>query len=296
MRPPRLNALKVFDAAARHHNFRVAAAELNVTQGAVAQAIRGLEADLEVSLFRRLPRGVALTEAGSSYHFEISQALAIIEQATNKLYSYVDAITVSVPPSFASKWLVPRLPYFFEANPGIEVRTIASETVTDFRTQDVHIAIRQGVRPLDEGLVATLLAPSRFCIVCGASFAADLTSEVSVETISGLPLVQDSHRHWESLLDAHGVARLDHFLQFNQTALAMDAAANGQGLAVVPRLLASDDLKAGRLVEVLAVDHQSETGFWLVHPNDDPPNRKARSSFVDWLLADVESHAAPAPG
>lgn len=290
MRTPKLNALKVFDAAARHLNFRVAAAELNVTQGAVAQTVRGLEADLGVRLFRRLARGVALSDVGARYHLEIAQGLAIIDRATNMLNSGSGVVTVSVPPSFASKWLVPRLPYFFEANPGLEVRTVASEAVTDFRTQDVDVAVRQGARPTGQGLFTTLLAPLYLCIVCGASNAAELGVNCGIEAFADLPLIQDSHLHWDRLFNALGIERSGHLLQFNQTALAMDASVNGQGFAVVPRLLASDDLSSGRLVEVWADIRDEETGFWLIHPESAPSNRQARSSLVDWMLSECRGH------
>jgi LysR family glycine cleavage system transcriptional activator len=288
MRTPKLNALKVFDAAARHLNFRLAAEELYVTQGAVAQAIRGLEADLEISLFKRMARGVALTEVGSKYHQEISQGLTIIDMATKNLHTDSQVITVSVPPSFASKWLVPRLPYFFEVNPGIEVRTIANEAVTDFHTQDVDAVVRQGAKPVDKGLLATLLAPTQLGIVCAASNAPEPGTLCDLESFARLPLIQDSHRHWERLFDERGIQRPNHFLQFNQTALAMDAAANGQGCAVVPRLLSFDDVASGRLIEVWSVDCETETGFWVVHPEDAPSNRKARSSFVDWMHTEAQ--------
>jgi len=294
MRTPKLNALKVFDAAARHLNFRAAAAELNVTQGAVAQTVRGLEADLGVRLFRRLARGVALSDVGETYHLEIAQGLAIIDRATNVLKSGSGAVTVSVPPSFASKWLVPRLPYFFEANPGLEVRTVASESVTDFRTQDVDVAVRQGARPTGPGLFITLLAPLHLCIVCAASNARELGRDCGIEAFAGLPLIQDSHQHWDRLFNAVGIERSGHLLQFNQTALAMDASVNGQGFAVVPRLLASGDLVSGRLVEVWADIHDDQTGYWLVHPENAPSNRQARSSLVDWIIADCRNHGVSA--
>lgn len=290
MRTPKLNALKVFDAAARALNFRIAAGELNVTQGAVAQTIRGVEADLGVRLFKRMARGVALTEVGKKYHHEVSQGLAIIDQATERLHSRSDTITVSVPPSFASKWLVPRLPYFFEANPEIKIRTIASEVLTDLHKQDVDVAVRQGNMPTDGGLYLALLASNQLCIICGPKYASELAMNTDWELFSTLPLIQDSHRLWENLFGEHGIKPLNHIQQFNQTALAMDAAANDQGYAIVPRMLALDDLSSGRLIEVWTDDRETETGFWLVHLDDDPPNSKARSLFVDWMRSEAQDN------
>lgn len=283
MRAPKLNALKVFDAAARHLNFRLAAVELNVTQGAIAQQIRGLEADLEVALFRRMPRGVALTTVGEAYHEAVARGLAIIDAATAKLHSRSNAITVSVPPSFASKWLVPKLPYFFETNVGVQVTTIASEAVADLRVQDVDIAVRQGPRPTDKGLLVELLTPSRLCVVCGLAAADHSAPIAALSSFADLPLIQDGHRHWERIFGQHGIDHPASVLSFNQTALAMDAAAAGQGFAVVPRLLASDDLRSGRLIEVWAIDQETSDGFWLVQQDEHSPNQAARIPFVEWI-------------
>ena len=286
MRPPKLNAIRMFDAAGRHLNFRLAAEELNLTQGAVAQAVRGLESDLGVDLFKRLARGLAFTDVGNDYHAEVARALAIIDQAAKLLQPHVNTVAVSVPPSFASKWLVPRLPIFVEAYPDIEVRIFASETVTDFRAHDVDVAVRQGTRPADQGLFVEFLAPLDLCAFCSpaAKFSAGHVDHL--ETFLQFPLIQDAHQHWEKFFAEAGVESPDHFLQFNQTALAMDAAANGQGIAIAPRLLARNDIESSRLVEVWRDCRSQTTGFWLVHPLVGVVNSKARQVLVDWLISE----------
>jgi LysR family transcriptional regulator, glycine cleavage system transcriptional activator len=112
IRLPPLNALRAFEASARHLNFRVAAEELGVTQGAVAQHVRGLEADVGVKLFERLPRSLALTPTGRGYAAQLRRAFELITDATATLRPEPQRLTISVTPTFASKWLIPRLPHF----------------------------------------------------------------------------------------------------------------------------------------------------------------------------------------
>lgn len=283
---PKLNSLRLFEAAARHENFRKAAEELNLTQGAVAQAVRGLESDLGVRLFNRHARGLFLTEAGRQYQGEVNSGLAIIDEATRKLLSNPDRITLSVPPSLASKWLVPRLPYFMESHPGIEIRTIATDTLSNFKDDGVDVAIRQGPRPNDTHLSVTQLAPLRFAAVTGlgAAFIKDrVFSEVS--DFANVPLIQDYHWNWSRLFKSAGLKPPKGMLQFNQTALAMDAARNGQGVALTPDLLINADRYDGDLVTLWRDPTPTDDAFWLIYPKAGRANRLARDALVDWLLA-----------
>ncbi|MEM8703066.1 MAG: LysR substrate-binding domain-containing protein [Pseudomonadota bacterium] len=287
MRTPKLQHIKMFDAAARHLNFRVAAEELNLTQGAVAQAVRTLEADLGIFLFERRARGLSFTEAGRRYHAETSKGLEIINEATRKLLPVINRVTISLPPSFASKWLVPRLPKFMESNPDIDVRIIASEHLTDFQTQDVDIAVRQGRRPPHRDLAIHLLAPMNLGAYC--SPAVDLPSGAppALTDLIGLPLIQDGHRYWEQLLPEHGAACPPPVLQFNQTSLALDAAANGQGVAIAPRLIARADVGTGRLREVWHDEIERDLGFWLLRPAGKAANQNASSALIAWILNEI---------
>jgi len=286
MRNLNLNALKMFDAAARHLNFRVAAEEMNLTQGAVAQQVRGLEAGLGVMLFRRKARGLELTEIGERYHVEVLRALLIIRDATQKLQPNTKQVTISVPPSLASKWLVPKLPYFMEMHPGIEVRTIASEKRSNFTSDDVDIAIRQGARPTDDNLYIALLSPHDFRAVCSTDYAKDTGNIGEVSDFSNHHLIQDGHRLWNRLFEGAGLEVPQQMLQFNQTALAMDAAANGQGIALAPNLLLGNEIEQGRLVEIWRDDRSIEGGYYLVYPLADAANAKARTFLANWLLSE----------
>jgi len=287
VRAPNLNALRMFDAAARHLNFRLAAEEMNLTQGAVAQQVRRLEADLGFSLFRRKARGLALTEVGRNYHVPVRRALAIIDDATRNLRPEATRITLSVTPSLASKWLVQRLGDFAGSNPEIEVKLEASEQLADFRSDGVDIAVRIGSPPFGRGLKFTLLAPLDLCAVSSPAYAAEVGGIGAIEDFAPHRLLQDGHRHWDGLLESVGAAPHRPVMQFNQTALAMEAAAHGRGIALAPRLLLGDDLAGGKLVELWQDSRETPEGYYVVFPNSRTAN-PARGTVVDWLLSQAK--------
>lgn len=286
MRLPNLNALRMFDAAARHLNFRLAAEELNLTQGAVAQQVRRLEADLGLQLFNRKARGLELTDVGRGYHVPVRRALATIEDATRKLKPENTRIRLSVTPSFASKWLVPRLSAFEDANPDVDVQTVATEALADFRSDGVDLAIRLGVPPFGDGLDAVLLAPLESCAVCSPGFAGEVGAIADIADFTAYRLIQDSHHQWDALLDEAGLGLSLRKTQFNQTALAMDAAMNGQGIALVPNLLAEADIAQGRLVALWRHVDRHGRGYYIVRPDVRDPN-PAQRAMVDWLLSEI---------
>lgn len=289
MRLPNLNALRMFDAAAGHLNFRRAAEELHLTQGAVAQQVRRLEADLGVTLFVRGARGLTLTEAGAGYHAAVRRAMQIIQDATGALAPAPTRIILSVPPSFASKWLVPRLPAFAEAYPDIELSILASEALTDFRSDGVDLAVRIGPAPTGSDLAVVPLAAVDLCAVCSPDFAAARAGSNTLAELGAHQLIQDAHRGWETLFGREGLALPARMLTFNQTALALDAATNGQGIALAPRILARDELARGRLVSVWSAPPAEQSAYYIVHRASRAQNAKARQSLIDWLVAEAGS-------
>lgn len=148
---PPLNALRVFEVVARHLNFRRAADELGVTQGAVAQQVRSLEAHLAIKLFERLPRGLGLTDAGRSYQASIRRAFELIAEATQVLRPEPLHLTLSVTPTFASKWLIPRLPDFTASHSHIDLRVLATDRLSSFQNDAVDLAVRYGRPPFGPG-------------------------------------------------------------------------------------------------------------------------------------------------
>jgi len=291
MRTPNLNSLRMFDAAARHLNFRLASEELHVTQGAVAQQVRRLEADLGLQLFHRKARGLALTHVGRSYHGPVCRALAMIDSATQKLRPENSLIALSVPPSFASKWLVPRLGRFAQDHPAIDLKTVASEDLSDFQSDGVDVAIRQGRPPFGKRLRVELLAPLDLCAVCSPDYADKAAPVSRFEDFFARPLIQDSHHHWDALFESAGLEAPRRMMQFNQTALAMDAAANGQGIALALRLLLGAEIAHGKLVRLWQDTRSDQSGFYVICP-DRPRANSARDAVIDWVLSEVRRFAA----
>ena len=292
MHLPTLNALRMFDAAARRLNFARAAEELNLTQGAVAQQVRRLEVDLGRKLFIRRARGLELTEDGRVYAADIRRAMAIIEDATRSLGAEPQTLTISVPPSFATKVLVPNLPAFSKAHPDLQVKIQASEAITRFAADAVDLAVRQGAPPFGAGLTATQLCPLGLRALCSPDYARNKPKLIMGPALQNHQLIHDGHAHWDSVLQMAGVREEAQGLRFNQTALALDAAANGQGVVLAPAILAQNDIASGRLVEVWRSDEVSAEGYYLIHPD---PATTAVKAMMAWLKSLVTSFDGSAP-
>ncbi len=248
---PPLNGLRAFDVSGRRLNFRAAADEMGVTQGAVAQQVRQLEAHLGITLFDRLPKGLSLTPAGRRYHTRISAAFEELRSATAQLKPEPGKVLISVTPTFASKWLIPNLPDFSEKHPDIDLRILATEKVSSFHSDGINLAVRQGKPPFGASLEARLLFRQEVIAVAAPSLVKGEKLPVSPDTLSRLAKIHDAHELWPKLLAQTGVSdKSKRGLQLSQTALAVDAAASGQGAALVSRFLVLNELKAGKLIEL----------------------------------------------
>lgn len=278
---PPLNALRAFEASGRRLNFREASEELGVTQGAVAQQVRLLEDHLGLSLFYRLPRGVALTTQGTAYLAEITRAFDIMGKATGQLYNRADALTISVTPTFATKLLIPQLSLLKTALPWIELRTIATEAVSDFDRDQVDIAVRQTRPPFPATLEAQLLFRQDLVVVANSHLLRDLRLPLSVEQIRTLPLLHDASHHWQKFFGAG--APLSGAV-FNQTTLALDAALAGQGAAIACRAFVQADLEAGRLIEICPAGFDVKSDFYLIRKHRPQP-RESVDAVWAWCLS-----------
>ncbi len=277
---PPLNALRAFESAARHLNFRLAAEELGVTQGAVAQQVRGLEARLAEKLFERLPRGLALTEAGRRFNAPLRRAFRLIEEAVDELSSERQVV-VSVTPSFASKWLVPRLPNLTDRHPDITVKIDARERLADFKGDRVDIAVRQGRAPFGPDLTSTPLFSSAFVPVSSPELARQITRPAD---LLDHVLLNDTHGLWPLFLERLGLAGKPRVMSFSQTSLAIDAAASGQGIALAQEPLVASELSAGRLVRPLPDVLIEDLGFHVVTPAK-PRHPELVAMMKEWLLS-----------
>jgi LysR family glycine cleavage system transcriptional activator len=238
---PSLNALRAFEAAGRRLSFRAAADELGVTQGAVAQQVRGLEEELGFPLFQRQRRGVLLTERGMSYFSDVHRAFQQLIDATDAALSRLRVVTISVTPTFASKCLIPNLPGFAAEHPDIELRVMATDVLSDFGRDGVDLAVRLTKPPFPLGLAVEFLF-SDMIVVASPDLVSRYALPLTSEDVARFTLLNDGQAIWSRLLGGQ-VARAE--LHINQAALAIEAAIAGQGLAMANPIFLADALKTG---------------------------------------------------
>lgn len=264
-RIPPLNSLRAFDVAGRHLNFRSAADEMGVTQGAVAQQVRQLESHLGMPLFERLSKGLEFTPAGRSYHARVATAFEELHAATENLRPEPGKVVVSVTPTFASKWLIPNLPDFSATYPDIDLRILATEKVSSFHRDGIDLAIRQGRPPFGAALDAVRLFRQEIIAVAAPSFMAEDRLPIDAETLSRLPKLHDAHDLWPAFLKELKVEdHAGHGIRLSQTALAMDAALSGQGAALVSSFLVQRDIATNLLVQITPKVFSGELDFYLL--------------------------------
>jgi LysR family glycine cleavage system transcriptional activator len=292
--PPSLTALRAFETAARTLSFTSAAKELSQTQGAISHQVNTLEARLGVKLFKREPHGLKLTEAGAKYLPLVRDCLERLRTAEDMVrLERPSVLTVTCSPNFASKWLVPRLGSFSVTHPNLDLRISASLQHVDFNREDIDLAVRHGNGHWPD-LHVTRLCVEELFPSCTPSLLkagppirtpADLTKHV---------LVHDrSRKHWYDWLAAFGIKSPadERGPVFDQTALAIDAALAGQGVALARTALASLELIAGRLVRPLQEAVPAEFAYWIVCRKSASDAPKI-SQFRSWLLEQVQDDKA----
>ncbi len=289
-RLPPLNALRAFEAAARHESFTRAGEELYVTQGAVSHQVKALEAELGLRLFNRKPRGLVITEAGGDYLLVVRDALDRIAAGTDRLLRRQNAgvLTVSTSPNFASKWLVHRLGRFAELHPSIDLRVSATLHHVDFAAEDVDIAVRHGDGTAS-GLHISRLYTEELVPVCSPDLLRGPHPLRQPRDLVHHTLLHLDHRQdWRKWLDAAGVtdADLSRGPVLNQASMGIDAAVDGQGVALARTGLAAWDLIAGRLVRPFSLALPVPYAYWIVCPKATATLPKI-VTFRDWLLAEA---------
>ncbi|GAL56585.1 MULTISPECIES: glycine cleavage system transcriptional regulator GcvA [Enterobacteriaceae] len=286
-RLPPLNALRVFDAAARHLSFTRAADELFVTQAAVSHQIKSLEDFLGLKLFRRRNRSLLLTEEGQSYFQDIKEIFSQLTEATRKLQSRSakGALTVSLLPSFAIQWLVPRLSSFNSAYPGIDVRIQAVDREVDKLADDVDVAIFYG-RGNWPGLRVEKLYAEYLLPVCSPLL---LTGDKPIKTPEDLAkhtLLHDaSRRDWQTYTRQLGLnLNVQQGPIFSHSAMVLQAAIHGQGVALANNVMAQSEIEAGRLACPFNDVLVSKNAFYLVC-HDSQAELGKIAAFRQWILA-----------
>jgi LysR family glycine cleavage system transcriptional activator len=292
MRPrlPPLNSLKVFEAAARHESFTRAAEELCVTQGAVSQQVKALEAGLGIKLFNRERQRLNITEAGREYLVVVRDALDRIAVGTERILQRQNAgvLTVSTSPDFAAKWLVHRLGHFVESHPGIDLRVSATLHHVDFAREEVDMAVRHGEGNWP-GLDAVQLSAEQLFAVCSPKLLSGRRKLLNPSDLLKFPLIHlDSRAEWSRWLRGVGVDDADamHGPVLNRVSMVIDAAINGQGIALARTTLAAWDLINGRLLRPLPDSLALSKTYWIIAPKV-TSNLPKIVTFRDWLLAEA---------
>jgi len=289
---PSLQALACFEAAARHESYTRAAQELALTQGAVSRQITALEDFVGVALFRRTRHGVALTQSGRDYAQQVAPRLAALEQDTlDVMSSQGRALTLQLAavPTFATRWLIPRLPALKTRHPDITVHIDTRTRAFMFADTSFDAALFAGTPEQVAnwaGTQAVKLLNEVVVPVCSPHWLGGRTS-LPPEEIANLPLLQQSTRAlaWRQWFEAQGVVAPlalagPRFEVFSMTAAA---AACGMGLALVPRLLVTQELALGTLVVACDQPLLGQRAYYLVSP-DRTDERTAVGLFRQWLL------------
>lgn len=297
-RIPPLNGLRAFEATARHLSFTKAAEELHVTPAAVSQQVKALEDYVGTPLFRRLTRALRLTEAGQAVLPVLTEGFDKLAEADRILREREDEhlLTVSVAPSFGAKWLVPRLDRFHRAYPEYDIRIDATDRRVDFKEENVDIALRYG-RGHYPGLVSECLLPEFAIPVCSPALA---DGEPPIRTPEDLRhhtllhvqwmMEDEAAPNWRMWLRAAGVDNVptDRGPRFSLETMAVQAAIEGQGVALVSAALVADDLAKGRLVRPFpdAVNQATQFCYYVVYPEAYLDHPKV-AAFRAWVMEEI---------
>ncbi len=290
---PSLNALRAFETAGRHLSFKAAAEELSVSPSAIGHLISGLENMIGAKLFRRLNRTVELTHEGELL---LPGLTAGFRRLTNTLSEFRQRdrerpLVVSVEPSFATKWLMPRLENFRALNPDITIRIDPSDKLADLHNGDVDIAIRFGAGQFPDVEIDPLFPDQEIIAVCSPELRRgklpleapeDLAQHTLIHRPSGASRYNLGWDRWFQAAGINGI-RQKTALVVGYEDFAVLAAIQGQGVTLATSLLAADDLSAGRLVKLFDVSYRTRFGYYLVAAEEKLQSRNI-TAFREWIL------------
>jgi LysR family glycine cleavage system transcriptional activator len=297
---PSLNAVRYFEASARHQSFTAAAHELNVTPGAVSRMVQALEEELGAPLFTRSGRFIALTLAGVAYQKEVSAALGRIATASQRVRDSAsnEALSLIVNAGFATRWLVQRLADFQRLHPQIRVDILGGEADEKAYGDQAQMAVRYGVPPWPGSVATRLPIGGVLGVVCAPTLSAASGPLKEAKDLLGKPLLayasgkrdpwQDFFTHFELPQPNLGNAR-----RFAQLLMVVEAATSGLGFALVPLFLVEADLASGRLVQAIPQTLQSERGYYITHAKRADSDSKVLL-FKKWLTATARKSALQA--
>ncbi|KDR41919.1 transcriptional regulator [Caballeronia glathei] len=291
---PPLNALRAFEASGRYSSFTGAAKELLVTQGAVSRHVSSLEDWLGVKLFLRTHRGIELTRKGEAYIRALSVAFDQIDYATREARDQTEGsvLRLKVPPTFAMRWLVPRLTRFQSMHPGIELQVTTSHEPANFRQEDVDVSVHSHpFPPVDSGqhrLFREVLMP-----VCSPNLLKREPGLRCPKDLARHALLSSRHRpmDWSRWLIEAGITELDSpgSIDFDNAALAYQGAIDDLGVVIAVRALIEDDLRTGRLVAPFDLQVSTPGGYYLAcsQVSSKSPQLVA---FEEWLVKEAEDY------
>jgi LysR family glycine cleavage system transcriptional activator len=289
-RLPPLAALRPFEAAARLESFSKAADELHLTHGAVSHQVRALEEHLGTALFHRHGKRVTLTQEGRVFAERIRGALAEIANAADVARDARrgNSLTVSVLPSFASRWLMPRLFRFMEANPDIQVNVFANSAMANFAADGVDVGIRFGVGPWPPLVCERVLGDECFPVASPKFNRGRLPKKA--KELLGLRIIREDRDYWKEWFDAAGV-EIETPLggpSFSDASYSLVAAVRGEGVALTRRSLVGDDIEQGRLVRLFPLAIKTQESYWIVYPKELAESNKIKV-FSAWMKSELKA-------
>lgn len=285
---PSLAALRAFESAARLGSIGKAAAELFVTPGAVSHQIKGLEEQLGFALFARQGRGIQLTADGQRLACKMNALLVEVAREISAIQRDMSRqrLVVTVLPSFAARWLTPRLGRFIDRHPDIELWIQTSKQVEDLVAGGLDLAIRMG-KGNWPGLHLERFADDCCLVVASPHLVGGLPAKPA--DLAGRLLLRSDSEPWQPWFALAGLdwPEPTQGLVFNDSSLLVQAAIDGQGIAMARDSLVRDDIAAGRLVQLFDLTLPMDKFYWLVTPSP-PPYRPALQTFVDWLREEIK--------
>jgi LysR family transcriptional regulator, glycine cleavage system transcriptional activator len=292
-RLPPLNAVKTFEAAARSESFARAAEELRVTPAAVSHQVKALEATLGLKLFTRERQRLAITEAGREYLSVVRDALDRLALGTERLVERRKSgmLTLSTSPDFAAKWLVQRLGRLAESLPELDLRVSATRHHVNFAGEDIDVAVRHGDGAWP-GLDAVRLCSERLFPVCSPKLVSARKPVATAADLLKFPLLRlGDWSTWMRWFEAAGVVNAaPRGPVLNRASMLIDAAVDGQGIALARTALAAADLINGRLIRPIDVSLPMASTYWIVCPKVTSRTPKI-AAFREWLLAEAAEDA-----
>ena len=285
-RLPPLSALRPFEAAARLESFSRAAEELHLTHGAISRQVRALEDHVGAELFTRHGKRVTLTASGRAFAERVRAALHEIQVAAEAVGSRrrENRLTVSVLPSFASRWLMPRLIGFMEAHPEIEVSVMATTALANFTTDEVDIGIRFGRGPYPPLVCEPFLDDEWFPVA-----SPKLKTPRHPRDLLHMRLIREDRDYWDEWFVAAGV-QLEKPLAggpyFNDATYSIQAAVRNEGIALARRSIIGEDLERGMLKRLFRIAVQTNERYWFVSPRELNELPKVRA-FRDWVKSEL---------